>query len=66
MAKMSRLDYQVQTWVQLRKYYINCGYTSETNICMADVQRGYLSACRRIFPNCQFWLSYYLLKNVTN
>ena len=38
---MSQTKQQGQKWAHLRKYYINCGWTSDIKIWMADVQGGH-------------------------
>ena len=50
----------------LEKRIIHRCLDLQSNILMIYVQGGDLSARKSIFPNYQFWLSYYLLKNVPN
>ena len=62
MAKMSQIKQQGQKWAHLRKEYLNCDWSSDTNIWMANVQGGDISARKRIFQFVNFGLVINLLK----
>ena len=44
MAKMSQIKQQGQKWAHLRKEYIKCDWTYDSNIWMADFQVDDISA----------------------
>ena len=66
MAKNPQIKQQGQKWAHLRKEYLNFDWAYDTKIWMTDVQGGDILASTSIFPNCQFLLSYYMLKNAPN
>ena len=62
MVKTSQIKSQDQKLAPLEKVYLPSYWTSEAKVYMVDVQGGDLSYHKNIFPNDQFWLSYYMLK----
>ena len=66
MAKTFQIKQQGPKWPHPGKEYLNCDWTPDTKILMSDVQGGDILSNKRIMPNCEFWLSYHLLKNVPN
>ena len=54
MAKISQIKHQGHKWAHLRREYLNCNWTSDTKMCMVDVQGGDIFPFKIIFQILNF------------